>query len=242
MRRFPWLLTVCTALALAVLVSLGVWQVRRMAWKEGLIARAEAAAALPPTPILQALSADEPEFRRVVLDCPGLGSAPFLELRSIAEGGRPGVRLISACSLADGRAILVDRGFVADTVSARPPQQGAGGAPLRVEGVLRRTTAMRAFSAPTSGRLFYARADDEMARTLGVTRPLVPLTVYATTSANPDWTALEPSAPPPAFSNNHLGYAATWFGLAVALAGVYIALLRRSLGAAVRGRPAKDAP
>ena len=37
------------------------------------------------------------------------------------------------------------------------------------------------------------------------------------------------SAPPAAFSNNHLGYALTWFGLALALVGFYIVLLRRTL-------------
>ena len=33
-------------------------------------------------------------------------------------------------------------------------------------------------------------------------------------------------SPPPAFSNNHLGYAITWFGLALGLVGVYVAMLR----------------
>eukprot|EP01039_Chlorochromonas_danica_P018290 gene18290-21958_t len=36
-----------------------------------------------------------------------------------------------------------------------------------------------------------------------------------------------PSATPKTLSNNHLGYALTWYGLAAALAGVYIAYLRR---------------
>ena len=36
-----------------------------------------------------------------------------------------------------------------------------------------------------------------------------------------------PSAAPKTLSNNHLGYALTWYGLAAALAGVYIAFLRR---------------
>jgi surfeit locus 1 family protein len=67
-----------------------------------------------------------------------------------------------------------------------------------------------------------------MSRMLDVRRP-APFTLYALTSSNPDWTALKPSAPPPAFSNNHLGYALTWFGLALALVGFYIVLLRRKL-------------
>ena len=45
--RFPWGLTIVCALAFALLCGLGVWQVRRMQWKNGLIDQAEAAAALP---------------------------------------------------------------------------------------------------------------------------------------------------------------------------------------------------
>jgi surfeit locus 1 family protein len=77
------------------------------------------------------------------------------------------------------------------------------------------------------GRRFYARDNASMARVLGVEGPVAPWTLFALTSSNPEWQALQPSAPPPAFSNNHLGYALTWFGLALALAATYIALLRR---------------
>jgi hypothetical protein len=67
-----------------------------------------------------------------------------------------------------------------------------------------------------------------MAAALGVADP-DPNTLFALTSSNPEWTALQPSAPPAAFSNNHLGYALTWFGLALALVGFYIVLLRKTL-------------
>jgi surfeit locus 1 family protein len=39
--------------------------------------------------------------------------------------------------------------------------------------------------------------------------------------------APRPVALPANIPNNHLGYAITWFGLAAALAGVYLASLRR---------------
>ena len=35
----------------AVLISLGIWQVQRMQWKNGLIDQAGAAAAIPPAPL-----------------------------------------------------------------------------------------------------------------------------------------------------------------------------------------------
>ncbi|MFN3353524.1 MAG: SURF1 family protein [Brevundimonas sp.] len=228
MRRFPWILTVLTFAALALLIALGTWQVRRLAWKEGLIAAAEAAAGAPPAPLTQVLAGPAPEFRRVTADCPGLASAPYVELQSIDEG-RAGSRLVSLCVFDPSRPpILVDRGFVADTISARPPVQ-VSATPVRVEGVLREPGRPSALTpAPVEGR-FYGRDAEAMARALGHEGPVQSLTLFATGSTNPDWAALEPSAPPAAFSNNHLGYAITWFGLAVVLAGFYIALLRRRL-------------
>jgi surfeit locus 1 family protein len=81
---------------------------------------------------------------------------------------------------------------------------------------------------PANGR-FYTRDGAAMARALGVEGPLRPEVVFAVSTANPETPTLRPSAPPPAFSNNHLGYALTWFGLAIALVGFYAALLRRRL-------------
>lgn len=232
--RFPWGLTVVCALAFALLCSLGVWQVQRLHWKEGLIAEAEAAAKAPPVSLYALVdSGQDPEFRRVVISCPGLASAPYVELQSI-EDGQPGVRLISACPilLQTGMKIspvyLVDRGFVAETISARPPVARSA-VEVEVTAVLRTPPPPGAMAAAPAGRHFYARDDAAMARALGVTAPVAPQTLFALTSSNPEWGALKPSAPPPVFSNSHLGYAITWFGLALALAGTYIALLRRKL-------------
>lgn len=228
MRRFPWVLTVLTVAALALLIALGTWQVRRLAWKEGLIAAADAAAAAPPAPLARVLVEPAPEFRRVIADCPGLASAPYVELQSIDEG-RAGSRLVSLCAFDPSHPpILVDRGFVADTVSARLPV-GQSEAPTRIEGVLREPGRPGALTpAPADGR-FFARDTQAMAQALGREGPVQSLTLFATVSSNPDWAALKPSAPPAAFSNNHLGYAMTWFGLAIVLVGFYIALLRRRL-------------
>lgn len=224
--RFPWGLTVACALAIAALAALGVWQVERLQWKTALIARAAAAADRPPADPAAVFEDGSPEFRKVALLCPGLATAPFVELQSIHQG-QAGVRLISACRPAGyAMTLLVDRGFVADAVSSRPPV-AASDAVVAVVAEVRSTPSPGPMAAAAEGRHFYARDNVAMARALGVDGPVAPWTLFALASSNPDWDALQPSAPPAAFSNNHLGYAITWFGLALALAGFYIALLRR---------------
>ena len=225
--RFPWGLTIVCALAFVLLMSLGVWQVQRMQWKNGLIAQAEAAAALPPAPPVEVLALHDPAFRKILIDCPGLATAPYVELQTIHEG-QAGVRLISACRPTDFPAgFLIDRGFVAEGISARPPV-AASVAPFRVTAELREVPPPGPMALPVDKGRFFARDTLGMARELGVADP-DPNTLFALTSSNPEWQALQPFAPPAAFSNNHLGYALTWFGLALALVGFYIALLRRKL-------------
>lgn len=223
--RFPWGLTLLAALAFALLCGLGVWQVQRMQWKNGLVDRASAAAAVPPAPLVDVLALHEPEFRKALIDCPGLATAPYVELQTIHEG-QPGVRLVSACRPADFPAeFLIDRGFVAADISARPSVTDST-SPVRMTVELRHVPPPGPMALPAGQGRFFARDTAGMARALGMADS-DPDTLYALTSSNPDWLALQPSAPPAAFSNNHLGYALTWFGLALVLVGFYIALLRR---------------
>lgn len=227
--RFPVVLTILAVALLGVLLALGVWQVQRMQWKEGLMDGAEAAAGLPPLPLAEALKVDNPEFRRVILTCRGLGAAPYVELQSI-ENSDAGVRLVSACR-PEGmeETLLVDRGFVPADISARPTVNADDTMPVVITGVLRRAPAPSALTPPPAQGRFYGRDAEAMARALKVEGPISPFTVFATTSTNPDWAALRPSAPPAAFTNNHLGYALTWFGLAAALIAFYVVLLRRRM-------------
>ena len=93
---------------------------------------------------------------------------------------------------------------------------------------VRETPPPGPMALPVDKGRFFARDMAGMARALGVA-DADPNTLFALTSSNPEWQALQPSAPPAAFSNNHLGYALTWFGLARALVGFYIGLLRKTL-------------
>ena len=223
--RFPIPLTLFISACLVVLCGLGTWQVQRMGWKADLIAQAEAAAQLPPAPLTEVLTATDPEFRKALVVCRGLATAPYVELQSIHDGD-PGSRLISAC-VPEGmtQTFLVDRGFVADSVPARP-RVLATTLPLAMAVELRRSPPPSAMTPPPSEDRFYGRDNPAIAARLEAGAPSE-FTLFALASPNPEVGALVASAPPAAFSNNHLGYALTWYGLALALVGFYVAVLIR---------------
>jgi len=227
--RVPIGLTTAVGLSLIILIGLGLWQLQRLSWKQGLlrdIATARAAAAVMVTP--DQLEGSRQSFAKVTAICPGLATAPFIELYGLVDG-EAGVRLISACPMPGLRQpLLVDRGFVADTVSARPVVNADDRRPVGVRGYLRLSEARNVLSPPDdpSARRYYVRDTAILGRALGIARP-GQIMLVAETSSNPDWKALHPQALPPELPNNHLSYALTRFGLALGLAGVYAAMLRR---------------
>jgi len=230
--RLPIGMTIAVVVSMTIMIALGVWQIQRMHWKEGVLAHVAALKNSAPVPAGPVLAANrDVDFRRVVIDCPGLAAAPYVELYGVREG-EAGSRLISACAVEAGpyRSVLVDRGFVQDTVSARPAVKTGDTTPLRIIGVLRIPEKGNWFSPPNdpAARHFYIRDAAEMARLLGAPAP-APVFLLTETATNPEWPALVPAPLPEDIPNNHLQYVLTWFGLAAALAGVYAAVLWRRL-------------
>ena len=154
--------------------------------------------------------------------------------------GQMVARLVSPCRLQGSPydAILVDRGYVLDTISARPEVIAGDTYPSRIVGVLSSpTAAMKAPSGeieviaklpPEGKKLWMGRDLPGMAAAMGVKNP-APYFLFAETSTNPDWKALTPGMPPVVIRNNHLSYAFTWFGLAAVLVAIYAAMLRKRL-------------
>jgi surfeit locus 1 family protein len=234
-RRFPIGLTVATAIALLILCGLGAWQLQRLAWKRAVLTHVAALRTAPAQSLDDVLSlaarGQDVDFTRVRAICKRIGTAPFLELYALRDG-HIGSRLISACEVDSGpyRSILVDRGFVADIISARPPVQTGEQTDLVAAsatiGVLRKPDHGNAFSPPNTPDRWYTRDIPAMAAALEAPKP-APIMLMAETSSNPEWKALVPSPLPTEIPNRHLEYAITWFGLAGALVGVYAALLWR---------------
>ncbi len=225
------LANVVVLLAFCLLIGLGVWQVQRLKWKTALlahIAALQSAPAEPIAPVLRRAQGADIEFTRVAVACPTVETTPVLRLYAILEG-LAGYRLITACRLAEGPygSILVDRGFIPMPGDDQPKPIPGKTIDVPVVGVLRSPDAKTFATAPNqpAANLWYWRDIPGMARALGVQRP-APVFLMLESPAPAGMTP-RPAAVPTNIPNNHLGYAVTWFGLAAALAGVYLAVLLR---------------
>jgi surfeit locus 1 family protein len=215
----------------AILLSLGVWQVKRLAWKEGLLARIAALQVAPSEPldvVLHRLGGlGEVDFVRVQASCPTLQQTPTLRLYSILDGVM-GYRLITACPIAAGpyRSLLVDRGFVPnEQAAAAAAPQGPIAGPI--VGVLRKPEPhnwLTPVNDPARGD-WRARDLPAMAASLKAPKP-APVFLMLEQPAAPAPGPV-PAAVPTDIPNNHLGYALTWFGLAAGLVGMYVASVLR---------------
>lgn len=213
---------------LAILIGLGVWQLQRLTWKEGVLARIAALQAAPARPLAQVLKAGgDLDFVRVSFDCPDLEQRPVLRLFAVKDGA-PGYRLIAACPASGGySSILVDRGFATFDQAPAAMKTGRAMLPGPVIGVLRKGDPPT-FVTPknrVAENLWYSRDVAAMAAQLHASAPAP---VYLMIERPAPVSGLPVPAPvPPDIPNRHLEYALTWFGLAAALIGVYSAMLLR---------------
>jgi surfeit locus 1 family protein len=231
---FPWGLTVASLIACLALAGLGAWQLKRLAWKEGLLAQIASLAHAPAAPIAAVLSHSGPvAFQRVRAVCQPLAVSATTAYRYAVSDGRIAWRLLAPCKIADARfdGILVDRGVVTRLTGLTAPVAGSYPAPVKVIGVLRAPgpspwlgpammdggpgfVAMRVADAPSILRL---------SKLGGLANPAPE--ILAVESEDPPAPGLAPAAIPVDIPNNHLVYALTWFALAAILAWFYVAML-----------------
>jgi surfeit locus 1 family protein len=227
---------VATLMGLVILIGLGVWQLKRLAWKEALIAAVEArvsapAADLPAPSDWPALYPADYEYRHVratgVFDLKhqALVFRPLSNPRG--RYGGPGYLVMTPLKLGSGESVLVNRGFVPEERSSSAASGPSG--EVEVTGLMRASEGRTWFtpSDDPARKLWFTRDVESLAKALEI-GPHAPFSIDADADA-------EPRALPQGgetildFPNNHFSYAMTWFGTALALAGVFVAFVIRRL-------------
>jgi surfeit locus 1 family protein len=209
-------------------LGLGIWQMERREWKRDILDRIATNQAAPPI-ALDALLQGDPlrfEYGRVKLAGSFLHDKEFyLAARSLKN--TVGLQVVTPVRTDDGRIVLFDRGWVAQD-KKDPARRAAGQLAGRVElaGVVRRSQERRQF-APENvpERNVWFHVDVPLMRSMAGGKPDPKLDSFfleADAAANPGGlpvggqTRLD-------IPNDHLQYAITWFLIALALAGVYLA-------------------
>ncbi|TDR94640.1 SURF1 family protein [Enterovirga rhinocerotis] len=221
-----------TLVALAILVSLGTWQLERKAWKEGLLAQIQARAFEEPSDV--APEADWPswrqadqEYRRVRLSGTYLADK-IVAVHGLAElrerQATQGFYLFVPLRRGDGSLVMINRGFVPtelrDAALASLRSAPAAGT---VVGLVRAPETRGSFVPENDPARdsWFVRSLDDMARARDLQR-LAPFYVDADATPNPGgWP--KGGQTQLTLRNHHLEYAFTWFGLALTLVGVFIA-------------------
>ena len=198
----------------AILLSLGFWQVQRLAWKQGVIAQietrlSEEVAGIPATP-----TEAEDEYLGVRVE----GTIEPGEVHVLGSHGGIAFRVIAPLVLADERRILLDRGFVSEGMKDEVRPIG----PVLVEGNLLWPDETDSFTPdPNLDRnIWFARDVEPMAAALG-TEPV--LVVARDMSLG--GTSLQPVTVD--MPNRHLEYAITWFSMAAAWSMMTVYMLWR---------------
>ncbi len=205
----------------AVLCSLGVWQVQRLAWKEGVLAAREAriAGEVEALPEVPEEGRDQFQPVEVVGRFDGADVPVFL-----SHSGGPIYRLVAAFETEGGRRIMVDRGAISALEPLSDARRTTAAQGVTVLGNLHWPDEVDNWTPERDAEgVFFGRDIQAMAEVLG-TEPV--LVVARNVSEN-----TPPATPLPVTTsgipNNHLGYAVQWFGLAAVWAGMTIFFLWR---------------
>lgn len=200
---FPILLGIA---GIAILVGLGIWQMQRLDWKEGVIARIEAQIAADPVLLPDAPDPEGDNYLSVIVE-----GAPTGQELHVLTSGTPagqGYRVVSAFETSEGRRILLDQGLMTYEDKGTPPATD----PVTVQGnLVWPDEGSAADKAPNlAENIWFARDVARMADALD-TEPL--LVVQSAASAyDPRVTPLPVDTRN--IRNDHFEYMITWFSLA----------------------------
>lgn len=216
------LLTVVTVLALAVLIGLGTWQAQKIAPKTALLQQIEAGLNAEPAPLPVHL--DDPlsvEYRSFEFRGEVLSDNPIRVFGTNLKG-RPGYSLYLPVKHQFGRVVFVNFGWVPMELKTMPTLPAGQ---ITVSGVLRTSAVAGSFTPPNSedGKEWFTANVYEMGAFYDLdAKDFYHYRLFAKHEGAPDSLPLGGQVRV-SIPNDHLEYALTWYGLAAALIGVFVA-------------------
>ena len=220
-----------TLLMVALFIGLGVWQLQRRTEKHALIAALDERLAaepvpLPPSSQWRMLTPDHDEFRRVTfvatyeqrLDAMVYSSGSAV--RPDISG--PGTWAFIPARLPSGEIVAVNAGFVPNTMQDRATQDRAvaqliTNKPVTLTGYIRFPVAAGVLTPDVehAKRLWFTRDQIAMAQTLGW-GDIAPFYIDLEAPVPPSGIP-KPGPLSVQLKDDHMQYAITWFGLAIAV-------------------------
>ena len=222
MLRKLWFPILLGLSGVIVLISLGVWQVQRLEWKQGIIAEVGGRLAAPAGPLPDMPDEATQEYTRVKMT----GTTVGPELHVLASGTEAGTgfRVIQTFETSEGRRVLLDAGLLPLTSKdATRPDLDV----VTVTGTLVWPDDVNS-STPDPDldkNIWFGRDVDEMSDRLGTEQVMV----IASTVTPPDPRLTSLPVNRAGIKNDHLEYAITWFGLAFVWASMTFFLIFRTL-------------
>ena len=217
--------SLATLAALAVLLSLGTWQMNRKAWKEALIAEIASRTAQQPVDIGNHIFEGAADYTRVRLQ----GRFLHAHERYLFADGREGsgFHVLTPLEIAAGRVVWVNRGYIPARLkepATRPGGQLEGAA--GIVGLVRLPGGRNSFTPDndiTKNVWFWRdlKALDASIAAAKVQAAPVMVDAEAEPANSGGWPMGGTTIV--TLSNRHLEYALTWYGLAATLIGVYLA-------------------
>jgi surfeit locus 1 family protein len=221
------MMSLFTLCLLAVLVSLGNWQVRRLAWKEDLLQTIQSRVNQKPRP-LEAWFKTEPGTDYWPVTLSGTFRHDSERHFFATFEGRSGYYVYTPLEISSGSFVFVNRGFVPfDMKQADKRADGQTQGVVNITGLARAILTQKPSSSvpdnDAAKNIFYWKDFAAMKGSAALPQDAMVLEVFV----DADKSATPPSGFPVGgvtyidLPNDHLQYAVTWYGLAVTLVGIW---------------------
>ncbi|MEL7542893.1 MAG: SURF1 family protein [Pseudomonadota bacterium] len=234
MTRSSLIVTAFAVGAFAVLIGLGTWQMQRLAWKNELTAKITARVDAAPLSVDQVSrkQSDGGDVEYLPVVARGLLEHDRAVRVYALDRGRAGWHVYTPLKIDTDRRVFINRGFVPDPLDGTDLPLAEPSGEQTVTGLVRTAPATTSVFTPENdpeARRFYWRALSVMVASVVDKSEVTFAPFFIDQRASEGWVRADGSSarwPVPGttrikLSNRHLEYAITWYGLALALAGVY---------------------